>query len=68
MTISGSWHCMNDTSVNTVSLQRVLNSEAYLLFYIRHEVSPSHTNKGMSILCNARKSFSRTAQIFLSTQ
>jgi len=39
---SGSWHCMNDTSVNTVSLQRVLNSEAYLLFYIRHEGSISN--------------------------
>lgn len=32
---TGAWHCMNDTSVTTCSLQRVLNAEAYMLFYTR---------------------------------
>ncbi|XP_022091459.1 ubiquitin carboxyl-terminal hydrolase 36-like isoform X2 [Acanthaster planci] len=30
-----SWYCMNDAFVSQVSLQRVLNQNAYLLFYIR---------------------------------
>ena len=65
---TGSWHCMNDTSVNTVSLQRVLNSEAYLLFYIRHEVRQSHSDKGMLNLRKPRNRPLRTAPMFLGTQ
>lgn len=45
---TGAWHCMNDTSVTTCSLQRVLNAEAYMLFYTRttgSEVSTPSTSK-----------------------
>ena len=41
-----SWYCMNDAFVNQVSLQRVLNQNAYLLFYIRKHSFKSPMNGG----------------------
>ncbi|XP_071797888.1 uncharacterized protein [Asterias amurensis] len=41
-----SWYCMNDAFVSQVSLQRVLNQNAYLLFYIRKSSFKSPMNGG----------------------
>ncbi|XP_038064231.1 ubiquitin carboxyl-terminal hydrolase 36-like [Patiria miniata] len=43
-----SWYCMNDAFVSQVSLQRVLNQNAYLLFYIRKSNFKSPMNGGES--------------------
>lgn len=36
------WYCMNDSMVQQTSQGRVLNSEAYMLFYIRCDAAANH--------------------------
>lgn len=44
------WYCMNDSMVSQVSAQRVLSSEAYLLFYIRAKSSSNLQKQKMPII------------------
>ena len=43
-----SWYCMNDAYISQVGINRVLNQNAYLLFYVQKEVKASHNGSVVS--------------------
>ncbi|XP_067928102.1 ubiquitin carboxyl-terminal hydrolase 36-like isoform X2 [Watersipora subatra] len=46
---NGQWHCMNDSMVTVSSLTTVLDSEAYILFYVRSTKAAAKVTKPHTI-------------------
>lgn len=60
---NGQWYCFNDSSVYQVSVNQVLNQQAYLLFYSRNPKMSAHIESmknGHSVTMNGKNGLSET--------
>ncbi|XP_072168528.1 uncharacterized protein [Diadema setosum] len=58
-----SWYCMNDSYVSQTSLQRVLNQNAYVLFYIRKPQKSNYGGSNQEQVQQPNKHMPKTATI-----